>query len=65
MKSLMSVFRAFRRGFIHSLYVKQLKGACQELTFGGDPEQHYKLNKIGDCYPHGTSWGIAWPALVV
>ena len=45
--------------------VKQLKGACQELTFSGDLPQDYKLNKIGDCYLHGTSRDIAWPALEV
>ena len=39
--------------------VKQLKGVCQEFTFGGDPEQHHKLNKIKDCHLHGTSWDIA------
>ena len=27
-------------------------------TFGGDPRQHYKLNKTGDCHLHGTSRDI-------
>ena len=30
-----------------------------DFLLGGDLEQHYKLNKIGDCYPHETSRDIA------
>ena len=44
--------------------VKQPKGDCQELTSGGDPQQHYKLKKITSCHLHGTSRDTALPALV-
>ena len=66
MKSSMSVV-SFASKRIHpcTWYVKQLKGACQELTFGGNPQQHYKLKRMGDCYLHGTSRDIAYPTLVV
>ena len=47
MKSLMSVVSlTSKRIHPFTWCVKQLKGAYQELSFGGDAQQHYKLNKI-------------------
>ena len=43
MKSSMSVVSlASKRIHPFAWWVKQLKGACQELTFGGDPQQRTK-----------------------
>ena len=50
MKSSMSVVSlASKKIHPFAWCVEQLKGACQELNFIGVPQQHHKLNKIGDC----------------